>query len=79
MGPFAPDEICSWKKSLHEAYHTLDERSDLLDRTPAELGVPAWDVVGGRNGTRCAYWELTGDRAEVLCELDSGDRAIDTA
>ena len=47
----------------------LDRRSDLLDRTLAELGVPAWDVVGARNGERRAFWELTGDRADVLGEL----------
>jgi len=52
-----------------EMYHTLDGRSDLLDRNLAELGVPAWDVVGGRSGLECRYYELTGDRGEVLGEL----------
>ncbi len=54
---------------LPEVYHTIDRHSDLLDRTLAELGVPAWDVVGARNGERRAFWELTGDRADVLGEL----------
>lgn len=52
-----------------EMYHTLDARSDLLDRTLGELGVPAWDVVGGRSGMQVAYYELAGDRDGVLGEL----------
>lgn len=52
-----------------EMYHTLDAGSDLLDRTLGELGVPAWDVVGGRSGMQVAYYELLGDRDGVLGEL----------
>ena len=54
---------------IRDRYHTLDAGSDLLDRTLGELGVPAWDVVGGRSGMQVAYYELLGDRDGVLGEL----------
>lgn len=47
-------------------YHTVDASSKLLDKTLAELGVPAWDVVGGRQGLNQHYYEFAGDRSKVL-------------
>lgn len=51
-------------------YHTIDgkERS-LLDRTLAEIGLPAWDILGGRSGLRQQFYEFQGDRAAVLGSL----------
>jgi molybdopterin/thiamine biosynthesis adenylyltransferase len=50
-------------------YHTLDASSGLLDRTLGELGVPAWDVLVGRNGTNQIAYEFAGDSESVLGEL----------
>ena len=50
-------------------YHTLSDRPELLDKTLAELGVPVWDIVGGRAGMNQAFFELSGDRADVLGPL----------
>ena len=47
-------------------YHTIDGSEPFLDRTLAELGVPLWDVLGGRCGMTQAFYEFAGDRAEVL-------------
>lgn len=49
-----------------DIYHTLDDQSDLVDRTLGSLGVPAWDVVGARAGMEQAYFELSSDRDVVL-------------
>ncbi len=47
-------------------YHTIDGGEAFLDRTLAELGVPPWDVLGGRCGMNQAFYEFAGDRAAVL-------------
>ena len=47
-------------------YHTIDGSEPFLDRTLAELGVPPWDVLGGRCGMNQAFYEFAGDRAAVL-------------
>ena len=47
-------------------YHTIDHSSSVLDKTLAELGVPLWDVIGGRDGTQQRYYEFAGDRNAVL-------------
>ncbi len=53
-----------------EMYHTLDSNTSLVDKTLGELGVPAWDIVGGRAGMEMIYYEFTGDRQTVLGPLD---------
>lgn len=52
-----------------EMYHSLDGSTPLLDKTLGELGVPAWDIVGGRAGMDMIYYEFAGDRADVLGPL----------
>ena len=48
-------------------YHTIDGRDrTLTDRTLAELGVPAWDVLSGRAGTKQMHYELQGDKDALL-------------
>ncbi len=48
-------------------YHTIDGRDAMLtDRTLAELGVPAWDILGGRLGMKQTYYEFQGDRDALL-------------
>jgi adenylyltransferase/sulfurtransferase len=48
-------------------FHTIDgRRRELLDRSLAAVGIPPWDVIGGRAGWERRFYELTGDRASVL-------------
>ena len=48
-------------------YHTIDGRErSLADRTLAEIGVPPWDILGGRLGLDQRFYEFEGDRATVL-------------
>ena len=50
-------------------YHTIGDCPELLDRTLAELGVPAWDILGGRSGMESRFYEFAGDRESVLGPL----------
>jgi adenylyltransferase/sulfurtransferase len=51
-------------------FHTLDGRDAALnDRTLGAIGVPPWDVLGGRAGLEMRYYEFAGDRAAVLGNL----------
>ena len=60
-----------------KTFHTLDGRGPWLDRSLSELGIPPWDVLAGRNGLDQRYYELAGDRDEVLGPLaeERGRRA----
>ena len=50
-------------------YHTIGDNPALLDRTLGELGVPPWDIIGGRSGLNLRYYEFAGDKAAVLGPL----------
>ncbi|MEO2014499.1 MAG: ThiF family adenylyltransferase, partial [Fuerstiella sp.] len=50
-------------------YHTIGDRAELLDHTLSELGVPLWDILGGRNGMKQSFFEFGGDRKSVLGSL----------
>ena len=51
-------------------FHTIDGRgADVLDLTLGEIGVPPWDVLGGRRGFEQRFYEFAGDRALVLGPL----------
>lgn len=51
-------------------FHTLDGREpEMNDRTLGAIGVPAWDVLGGRVGSEMRYYEFAGDRDSVLGNL----------
>lgn len=47
-------------------FHTIDGREDFLDRSLAEIGIPAWDILGARVGMKQRFYEFAGDRAAVL-------------
>lgn len=48
-------------------YHTIDGQDpSLTDRTLADLGIPAWDVLGARRGLSQRFYEFGGDRDAVL-------------
>ncbi len=42
-------------------FHSLAPGSDLLDRSPGSLGLPAWDIVWARFGDSCLGLEISGD------------------
>jgi hypothetical protein len=42
---------------------------ELADRTLAEIGVPAWDILGARAGLQQRFYEFQGDRPAVLVRL----------
>ncbi|MEQ8211012.1 MAG: ThiF family adenylyltransferase [Lacipirellulaceae bacterium] len=50
-------------------YHTIDENFSNLEATLGELGVPLWDVIGGREGVNAKYYEFAADRSRVLGSL----------
>jgi adenylyltransferase/sulfurtransferase len=51
-------------------FHTLDGKMPgLADRTLAEIGVPAWDILAGRAGLQQRFYEFQGDRPAVLGRL----------
>jgi len=56
-----------------EMYHTIDGTESFLDKTLAELGVPSWDVLIGRQGLEQCFYEFAGDAAEVLGPLSPRD------
>lgn len=49
-------------------YHTIGSDSNLLNHTLGELGVPRWDILGGRAGMQQRFYEFAGDR-EILGEM----------
>jgi molybdopterin/thiamine biosynthesis adenylyltransferase len=54
-------------------FHTIDgRRPRLLDMTLGEIGIPPWDVLGGRAGVDQRFYEFSGDRSLVL-GLAAGD------
>lgn len=53
-------------RRIPKLFHRVDGREDFLDRTLAEVGLPAWDVVVGVAGKERQGYELAGDRVSVL-------------
>jgi adenylyltransferase/sulfurtransferase len=56
-------------------YHTLSGTEPFLDETLERLGVPAWDVITARVGTRHVHYELAGDAPDVLGPLAATPRS----
>jgi molybdopterin/thiamine biosynthesis adenylyltransferase len=52
-----------------EMTHTIDGSEPYIGLTLAEVGIPGMDLIIGRNNTTISYYELTGDRKEILGEL----------
>ena len=53
-------------------FHSLTADSPLLELTPAQLGLPRWDVVWPRFGEKMIGIEMTADAAKCLAQGDSG-------
>jgi adenylyltransferase/sulfurtransferase len=48
-------------------YHSINgQERTILDCTLSELGVPSWDILGGRCGARQVFYEFRGDQETVL-------------
>jgi molybdopterin/thiamine biosynthesis adenylyltransferase len=54
---------------IPHTYHTLSGVEPFLDQTLEQLGVPAWEVMTARVGTRHIHYELAGDAPDVLGPL----------
>jgi adenylyltransferase/sulfurtransferase len=51
-------------------FHTIDgRRTELLEMSLADIGIPPWDVLGGRAGWERRFYEFSGDRPAVLGDL----------
>jgi adenylyltransferase/sulfurtransferase len=51
-------------------FHTIDGRDRALcDRALGELGVPGWDILGGRVGMKQRFYEFAADRKAILGDL----------
>lgn len=47
-------------------FHSISKGSPLMDRTPAQLGLPKWDILCARRGEQVRGIELAADRAACL-------------
>ena len=51
-------------------FHTIDgRRTGLRDKTLGAIGIPPWDVLGGRAGWVQRFYEFRGDRDDLLGPL----------
>jgi adenylyltransferase/sulfurtransferase len=51
-------------------FHTIDGRDGrLVKQTLGNIGIPAWDIIGGRCGLNQRFYEFGGDRERVLGPL----------
>lgn len=55
-----------------ELFHTIRGHESFLDRTVAQTGVPAFDIVAARSGDRLVGFELCADASRVLGTLPTG-------
>lgn len=62
--------ICSRCKAecVPRFFHTISADSDLMNRTPASIGLPRWDVLWARSGEQMIGIELSGDAKECLAD-----------
>jgi adenylyltransferase/sulfurtransferase len=52
--------------------HIIDDSDEsLLDLNLGALGVPSWEILGGRSGMNARYYEFAGDRDAMLGPLAS--------
>lgn len=54
-------------------FHSLSDHDDLLARTPADIGLPPFDIIVARAGGKAIGLELSGDAAEVLGEAHDAE------
>jgi hypothetical protein len=54
---------------IPRTFHTVDGTENFLGQTLCGIGLPAWDVIGARAGLDQRFYELAGDRTDVLGPL----------
>ena len=47
-------------------YHTINGSESFLEKSLAEIGVPRWDIIGGRSGLTQRFYAFDGDRPTVI-------------
>lgn len=52
-----------------EMCHSVSGDEAFIDKTFADIGLPAFDIVAGRCGMEERYYELSGDRAKALGDI----------
>ena len=57
-------------------FHQIKGDEDFIDRTLAEIGVPPFDVVIARSGSRSIGFELAGDAVRVLGPLAASEELV---
>lgn len=60
-------------------FHKITGDEAFLDRTPAEIGLPPFDILTARSLTRAIGLELSGDAPQVLGSLWSDESELDWA
>ncbi len=60
---------CGARDRAVQTYHTLRGNEPFLHLPLAQLGVPAFDIIGARSATQYVGLELSGDAGAVLGEL----------
>jgi adenylyltransferase/sulfurtransferase len=48
-------------ESVPVYFHSLEIKNEWLDKSPRQLGLPAWDIVWARYGSSCIGLEISGD------------------
>jgi adenylyltransferase/sulfurtransferase len=49
--------------------HSVDGTEDFLGRSPADIGLPPFDILVGRSGSRAIGYLMAGDERDVLGDL----------
>ncbi len=60
-------------------FHRINGDEAFMHLTPAEIGLPAFDILTARSKTRAVGLELSGDAASVLGQLWSGADELEWA
>lgn len=68
--------VCGQMRQVRST-QSIDGSEEFLSRTVAEMGVPPFDYVLGRNGLELVAFEFSGDRAAVLGPLYQEEVALE--
>ena len=52
-----------------DSMHSIRGNEDILNRTPAEIGIPPLHIICGRVGMNAVYYEFTADESEIFENL----------
>jgi len=69
--------VCSHELRDIQTFFKIKGDEPFIDRTLASIGVPPFDIIIARSGSRAVGFELTGDAASVLGPLLETQEAIE--